>query len=56
MAGVDDAQTVKVDVEHDQEERDIQIEHAAVFKLVVEQLDHPHRSGVAPQEHPHLGG
>ena len=55
MAGVDDAQAMLVDVEHDQQERDVQVEHAAVFKLVVELLDHPRRVGVAAEEHPHLG-
>ncbi len=55
MAGVDDAQAMRVDVEHDQKKRDVQVEHAAVFKLVIELLDHAHRRWVAAQEHPHLG-
>ena len=55
MAGVDDAQAMLVDVEHDQQERDVHIEHAAVVELAVELLDHARRVEVAAEEHPHLG-
>ena len=55
MAGVDDAEAVLFDVEHDQEERDVHVEHAAAVERAVELRDHPLRVGVAAEKHPHLG-
>ena len=55
MAGVDNAHAVLVDVEHNQQERDVQVQQAAVFKLVIKLFDHPRRHGVAAEEHTHFG-
>ncbi len=55
VARVDDVKPMLLDVENDQEERDVQVEHAAIFKLMVELLDDPRRRGVAAQEHFDLG-
>ena len=41
MARVDDAQLMKVDIEHDQQKRNVEIEYSAVFKLVVELARRP---------------
>ena len=39
VARVDDVKPMQLDVENDQQERDVQVEHTAIFKLVVELLD-----------------
>ena len=55
MASVDDAHAVLVDIEHNQQKRDVQIEQAAVLKLMIELFDHACRHGIAAEEHPHFG-
>ena len=55
MARVHDTQAMVLDVEHDQQEGDIQVQHAAVVELMVELADDPCRVGIALEEEPDLG-
>ena len=55
MAGIDHAQPMSLDVEHHQEEGDVQVQHAAVVELMVELPDDPGRVGIALEEQPDLG-
>ena len=48
-------QVMLLDVEHDQQEGDVQVQHAAVVELVIELADDPGRVGIALEEEPDLG-
>ncbi len=55
MTGVDDREAMPVDVDHDQQEGDEHVEHAAVCRTAVELLDDLRRLGVVAEREPDLG-
>ena len=55
MAGVDDHEPVRGDVEHGQEEGDVHVQHAVLGELEIEPGDDPGGVGLALQEEPDLG-